>query len=152
MPLSWSITPWHVHTFPFFTSTDDRMWDPKGPRKLLYQNLRISMVTEQQVLETRRPNYVTSTVARRLSFLNFLIKAVSTSMRKPESERSKMSLLYAFHERRDSETIAEIVFITLCTVFAKRAPSLALTPTQSHDKQPVKKTVNSSFCVWGRHP
>ena len=32
------ITNWHVHTFPFFTSTDDRMWDPKNQRKMLYRN------------------------------------------------------------------------------------------------------------------
>ena len=74
------MTPWHVHTFPCFTPTDDRMWDAKKPRKMLYQNLHISMVTEQQVSETRRPNYVTSTVPWRLSFLIFLIRAVSTSM------------------------------------------------------------------------
>ena len=108
------ITPWHVHTFPLFTSTDDRMWDPKNPRKMLYRKLRISMVTEQKVPETRQPNYVTSTVPWRLSFLIFLIKAVSTSMRKPESEKSKMSILYAFHERRDTGTIAEILALIMC--------------------------------------
>ena len=102
------ITIWHVHTFPFFSSADDRMWGPKNPRKMLYGNLRISMVTEHKVSETRQPNYVASTVPWRLSFLIFLIRAVSTSMRKPESERSKMSILYAFHERRDTGTIAEI--------------------------------------------
>ena len=100
------ITPWHVHTFSLFTSTDDRMWDPKKTRKMLYRNLHISMVTQQNVPETRQPNYVTSTVPWRLSVLIFLIRAVSTSMRKPESERCKMSILYAFHERRDREMMA----------------------------------------------
>ena len=26
------ITPWHVHEFPLFTSTGDRVWDPENPR------------------------------------------------------------------------------------------------------------------------
>ena len=108
------ITNWHVHTFPFFTSTDDRMWDPKNSRKMLLRNLRLSMVTEQRVPETGQPNYVTSTVPWRLLFLIFLIRAVSTSMRKPASERSKMSILYAFHERRDTGTITEILALIMC--------------------------------------
>ena len=108
------ITNWHVHTFPFFTSTDDRMWDPKNPRRMLYRNLRISMVTEQNVPETRPPIYVTCTVPWRLSLLIVLIRAVSTSMQKPESERSKMSVLYAFHERRDTGTIAETLALIMC--------------------------------------
>ena len=35
-------------------------------------------------------------------------------MRKPESESSKMSILYAFHERRDRGTIAEILALIMC--------------------------------------
>ena len=114
MSLAEEITNWHVHTFPFSTSTDDRMWDPKNPRKMLYRNLRISMVTEQKVPETRQTNYVTSTVPWRLWFLSFLIRAVSISMRKPESERSKTSILYAFHERHDTGLIAEILALMMC--------------------------------------
>ena len=49
------ITNWHMHAFSFFTSSDDRMWDPKNPGKMLYRNLRISMVTEQNVPEMRPP-------------------------------------------------------------------------------------------------
>ena len=90
------------------------MWDPKNRRKMLYRNLRISMVTEQSVPETRQPNYVTSTVPWRLSFLIFLSRAVATSMQKPESERSKMSILYAFHEQRATGTIAEILALIMC--------------------------------------
>ena len=108
------ITNWHMHTLAFFTSTDDRMWDPKNPRKMLYRNLLISTVTEQNVPETRQPNYVTSIVPWRLSFWIFLIRAVSTSMRNPESERGKMSILYAFHERCNTGTMAGILALIMC--------------------------------------
>ena len=108
------IIPWHVHTFPFFPWTDDRMWDPKNPRKMLYRNARISMIADQRGPEIRQPNYVTSTVPWRLFSSIFLITAVSISMRQLESESSKMSILYAFHERHDTETIAEILALFMC--------------------------------------
>ena len=87
---------------------------PKKPRKKLYQSLSISMVTEEQVPETSPPNYITSRVPWRRSSLSFLIRVVSTSMLKPESERSKMGILYAFHQRRNIETIADILAVIMC--------------------------------------
>ena len=57
------ITPWQVHTFPLFTSTDDGLCDPKNPSMMLYRNLRISMVPDM-----RQPEYVTCTVLKRVLY------------------------------------------------------------------------------------
>ena len=106
------------------------------------------MVTEQTVPDTRQPNYVTSTVPWRLSI--FLIRAISPSMRKPESESSKMSILYAFHERRDTRTITEILALIMCgmprsSLKVVRPSTLPLNTLATKVKEEVKEVEATGF-------